>query len=90
MPRLPRMGSFLPIQLLPEGIYPVSQEQKKVPGRLLQVCTQPPLSRLHSSISVVENNHRVRKICHMHTHSGKSATIRESIHDSGVCKVHYT
>ena len=48
------MNNVSPIQFLLFAIkaYPVLQEQIKLPIVLLQSCSHPSISRLHSSISV--------------------------------------
>ena len=48
------MNNNSPIQFLPSDarVYPVLQEQIKLPTVLLQLCSHPSISRAHSSVSV--------------------------------------
>ena len=41
--------------------YPFRQEQKKLPLVLVQLCSHPPLSVAHSSISRVDERERERE-----------------------------
>ena len=46
---------YLPVQFLPSDVkaYPVLQEQIKLPTVLLQLCSHPSISRVHSSTSAI-------------------------------------
>ena len=58
-----------PLQFLPSDVkvYPVLQEQTKLPTLLLQLCSHPSISRLHSSISEIDQVSMSDKLCiHIH------------------------
>ena len=52
------MNEDLPLQFLPSNarVYPVLQEQIKLPTVLLQLCSHPSVSRVHSLISVMSKH----------------------------------